>query len=242
MANQVITASSAPHHLAASRFYGMGALFLLAGLAIGYLVPGTQTSPNSPRTASATTLSTSRQVHPLPRMADGHMPTLEDMKRMANKQAIPLLNRLKSNPKDSDILAQLGAIYHSTHQFKQAAEYYGRAVEADPKNAALRAKLASSLYRNGDVDGAIAQLNKGLTYDPKDANSLFNLGMIKLQGKKDGKGAVAAWQRLLKANPQLSPDRKAQVQKLMADVLTSLGDQYAMQGVRRNDGHRSNSN
>ncbi len=74
------------------------------------------------------------------------------------------------------------------------------------------------MYYGGDVDGAISQLQQALHYDPKDANSLFNLGMIKLQGKKDSKGALAAWQLLLKSNPQLSADRKARVQKLIADV------------------------
>jgi cytochrome c-type biogenesis protein CcmH/NrfG len=68
------------------------------------------------------------------------------------------------------------------------------------------------------VDGAIGQLEQALRNDPKDANSLFNLGIIKWQGKQDGKGALAAWQELLKSNPQLSADRKAEVQKLMADV------------------------
>ena len=66
--------------------------------------------------------------------------------------------------------------------------------------------------------------------------------MIKLQGKQDGKGALAAWQRLLKSNPQLSADRKATVQKLMAEVLTMLGDQNGIQGARSNDGHKSNIN
>ena len=78
--------------------------------------------------------------------------------------------------------------------------------------------MASCLYYDGDVDGAITQLQQSLQDSPKDANSLFNLGMIKWRGKKDSKGAVAAWQQLLKLNPQLSPDRKAQVQKLMADA------------------------
>jgi cytochrome c-type biogenesis protein CcmH/NrfG len=59
-----------------------------------------------------------------------------------------------------------------------------------------------------------------LHYDPKDANSLFNLGIMRLQGKKDSKGALAAWQLLLKSNPQLSEDRKARVQKLITDVQT----------------------
>ncbi len=165
------------------------------------------------------------------------MPTLAEMKHMADVQAAPLLEKLKSDPNNKDLLMQVGTIYHTTHQFKEAAIYYEKGVQADPKNVSNRTRLAASLYRNGDVDGAIAQLNKALTYDPKDANSLFNLGMIKLQGKQDGKGAIAAWQRLLKTNPQLSADRKATVEKLMADVLTSMGDQHARKEHTANDGH-----
>jgi tetratricopeptide (TPR) repeat protein len=175
-------------------------------------------------------------------MNGGQLSSLEEMSRIADKEAAPLLEKLKSNPKDSAALLQLGAIYHTVHQFKQAAVYYGRAVEIDPKNLSIRAKLASSLYRDGDVDGAIEQLNRSLRYDPSDANSLFDLGLIRLQGKQDGKGALAAWQQLLKSNPQLSPERKATVEKLMANVLTTLGDQNGVQGARSNDGHKSKSN
>jgi cytochrome c-type biogenesis protein CcmH/NrfG len=173
---------------------------------------------------------------------------MEAMRHMADKQAAPQLEKLKSDPNNSVLLAQVGAIYHTNHQFQQAASWYSKAVEFDPKNVALRTKLASSLYREGDADGAIKELNQALTYDSKDANALFDLGMIKLQGKQDGKGAVAAWQQLLKSNPQLSVDRKAQVQKLMADVLTTMGNQHRAQGrhsgaegSRGNDGQKSDS-
>jgi cytochrome c-type biogenesis protein CcmH/NrfG len=181
-------------------------------------------------------------AHPITQTAAakpmGHRPTLEQMRQMSDKQAAPLLDKLKSNPNDGSLLVQVGAIYHTTHRFKEAADYYGRALETDPKNVAIRTKLASSLYRNGDIEGSIEQLNRALTYDSKDANVLFDLGMIKLQGKGDPKGALAAWQRLLKMNPQLSPDRKATVLKLMADVMTMLGDQHGIEGGRNNDGHK----
>jgi len=48
---------------------------------------------------------------------------------------------------------------------------------------------------------------------------------------------VAAWQRLLKTNPQMSSERRAQVQKLMADVKTTLTDRDGMEGARGNEGH-----
>jgi cytochrome c-type biogenesis protein CcmH/NrfG len=164
------------------------------------------------------------------------------MKRMADKQAEPLLEKLKNDPNNSALLIQVGAIYHTTRQFSEAAAFYGKAVQVDPRNVATRTRLAASLYREGDVDGAIAQLNQALTYDPKDANSLFDLGIIRLQAKKDTKGALTAWQQLLKTNPQLSPDRKATVQKLIASVQASQGDQHAIEGGRTNEGHKANSN
>ena len=146
------------------------------------------------------------------------MPSLEEMKQMADKKAEPLIEKLKSDPNNSSLLIQIGNLYKGTHQFKDAADYYGKAVKIDPKNVAIRTEMASCMYYSGDVDGAISQLQQSLHYDPKDANSLFNLGMVKWQGKQDSKGALAAWKELLKSNPQISADRKATVQKLMADV------------------------
>lgn len=193
---------------------------LLLGLGIGYLARGLEGIHAAARSAPAST-----------QPARARVPGLQDMKLMADKQAAPLLAELQARPNDRALLTQIGAIYHSAHQFKEAAAYFGQAAQADPKNVALRNRLASSLYRSGDTDSALAQLNEALRCDPNDANSLFNLGMIRLQGKSDGKGALAAWQRLLKSNPQLSPDRKAEVQKLMADVLTTLGEQNGGKGA-----------
>jgi cytochrome c-type biogenesis protein CcmH/NrfG len=190
----------------------MAVISLVVGLAIGYLFRGSQ-SPTVPAQPAAN----AQPSAPAGGMA-GQMPSLEDMKRIADQKGAPLLEKLKGDPKNSDLLFQVGNIYKSTHQFKDAADYYDKALQVDPKNVATRTEMASCLYFTGDVDGAISQLQQALHYDPKDANSLFNLGLFKWQGKKDGKGALAAWQQLLKSNPQLSADRKAQVQKLMADV------------------------
>lgn len=222
MENAPTLDSHASETLQAKQVFAMAAICLAVGLGIGYASRGLQTPPPAGPSAGGSVRAPSGGAHP---------PTLDDLRQMADKQAAPLLAQLKSNPDNSGLLMQVGAIYHGSHQFKEAAGYYDKAVHADPKNVALRSRLAASLYRSGDADGAIAQLNEALTYDPKDANALFNLGMIKLQGKSDGKGALAAWQRLLRSNPQLNPERKAEVQKLMADVMTTLSAQHAMKGA-----------
>jgi cytochrome c-type biogenesis protein CcmH/NrfG len=194
--------------------YAMAAISLIVGLAIGYLFRGSQSPAPPPRPVTAAV----SQPSPAAGGMGGQMRSLEQMKQMADVKAAPLLEKLKTDPNNTDLLVKVGDLYQGTHQFKEAAGYYDKALQIDAKNVPIRTQLASCLYYQGDVDGAISQLQQALRYDPKDANSLFNLGIMKLQGKKDTKGALAAWQLLLNSNPQLSADRKARVQKLIADV------------------------
>jgi len=265
MANTATTALTGSGPLRAAQVYLMAGLCMAAGLAIGYLLRGPASRTLQPIGAARSVAGTSamgggpvnvpQANRPKPAnhaqmvagmgaaggaMSGRNMPSLEQMKQMADKQAAPLIEKLKTDPGNSALLTQVGGIYHGTHQFKEAEAWYGRAVQADPKNPAIRIKLASSLYRDGDVDGAIAQLNAALRESPNDANALFDLGTMRLQGKLDGKGAVAAWQQLLKTNPQLSDDRKAVVQKLMADVMTTLADEHTSQGARSHDANKPN--
>ena len=190
----------------------MAVVCLLLGLAAGYLLRGSESA--KPATMSAAGSAPTTPVG----APTQQMPTLEQMKRMADKAAEPLLTKLQSDPKNATLLAQIAKVYESAHQFKEAAGYYGKSLEIDPASLANRTAMASCLYYDGDVDGAVTQLEQSLKIDPKDANSLFNLGMIKWKGKNDAKGAVAAWEQLLKSNPHLEADRKAQVEKLMADA------------------------
>ena len=222
--------------LETAQVYAMAVLGLAIGLGVGYLLKSGPQAATEARPAGAATPSTLRSPHSAG-MSAGHMPTAQEMKQMGDTQAAPLLEKLKTDPGNTTVLAELAAIYNSTHQFNEAADYYRRIAQVDPKNVAARTKLAGSLYYGGDVDGAIRELNKALASDPDDVNALFNLGLIKLQGKTDAKGALAAWQRLLKAHPELSPERRATVEKLMAQALSMVSDEGGMRGAPTHDGH-----
>lgn len=185
----------------------LAAVCLILGLVGGYFLPAGKAanSAHPPAVASAP-----NAPHPLP--------TMEQMKAVADAKAAPLLEKLKTTPNDAGLLAQLGAIYNSMHQFKEAAQYYDKSLKLDPKNIPIRVELASSLYYSGDVDGALAQLDLALKYDPKDTNSLFNIGVIRWKGKQDAPGAIAAWQELLKVHPDL--DRRPIVEKMITEART----------------------
>jgi cytochrome c-type biogenesis protein CcmH/NrfG len=207
------TGSSAPtppaSGLPAGRVYPLAAAALLIGFGVGYFGIGARRvpAPATPRAAAAGK----------PTMPGGHpMPTMEQMKAMADVKAAPLLEKLKTSPKDAKLLTQVAALYASTHQFKDAITYYNKALQVDPKNVNTRTELASSLYYSGDADGALKELQQALKDKPNDVNALFNLGMIKYRGKDDATGAIAAWQQLLKAHPDL--DRKPAVEQLIAEA------------------------
>ena len=190
--------------------YGLSTICLLLGVLVGYFVRGSS-QPAPPRAPEAIQTAT------MPGVPKGHpTPTLEQMKLLADKKAQPLLAQLKKNAKDKKALVQAAYVYKSAHQFQDAVNYFNQALAVDPKDVKVRTEMASCLYYNGDVDGALGQLEQSLKYEPRDANSLFNLGMIRWKGKNDPAGAISAWQELLKANPKL--DRKPVVEQMIAEA------------------------
>ena len=221
MANENVTSGTSSSEWQAKQVYALAVVCLLIGLAVGYLFRGSR-SPAPPVNAMQSAAAPGATAGMGSQGAMGNQPvSLDQMKHMADKKAEPLLAKLKDDPKNADLLIQTGKVYFSTHQFKEAADYFGKSLEVKPKNVPIRTLMASCLYFSGDVDGALQQLGQATTDDPKDANSLFNLGMIRWEGKKDAKGALAAWGQLLRSNPELDPNKRAQVEKLMADVRQS---------------------
>ncbi len=197
----------------------MAAVCLVIGLVLGYLLRGSAPVAAPAQTATTETAPPAAPGSaPTPAETPGGHPklTLDDMKRMADAKAATLLEKLKANPKDATTLNQLGILYRATHQFKEAEGYFEKSLEIDPKNADVRTDLASCLYYTGDVDGALVQLNKVLTYDPKHAGALMNIGIIKWKAKNDVPGAVAAWEKLLKLNPDFK--QKDAVEHMIADA------------------------
>jgi cytochrome c-type biogenesis protein CcmH/NrfG len=53
-----------------------------------------------------------------------------------------------------------------------------------------------------------------LKYRPNHPGTLFNLGVVRWQGKRDPKGAVQAWEELLQRNPDYQ--QKQQIQEYIA--------------------------
>ena len=198
----------------ATQTYIMAAVCLVIGALVGYLVRGSA-NPVA-QAAPASEMQQAASAPPPGAVVQRRMPTLDEMKRMADKQAEPLLATLKDDPRNVAALNKTALTYKAAHQFQDAIGYFQKALDIDPKNVPIRTDMASCMYYTGDVDGALAELNKSLSYDPKHAGTLMNIGIIKWQGKNDVDGAIAAWQTLLKLNPDFP--QKAAIEHMIAEA------------------------
>jgi cytochrome c-type biogenesis protein CcmH/NrfG len=134
---------------------------------------------------------------------------------IAGSKAAPLLEQLKKTPKDPQLLAKIGYVYYATHQFKQAAGFYERSLAARD-NVAVRTELGRAYYYAAEPEAAMREFEHIAAVDPGNANALYNLGMIRWKDQSDAPGAIAAWQQLLKTNPN-HPQRAA-VEQLIASA------------------------
>lgn len=189
--------------------YVLAVVCLIVGIAIGYLVRGGSVPAQT---------ADSHEGHnhpPAQAMGEGQV-TPEQMKHMADKQAEPLLAKLKSSPNDPTLLANVGNVYYDAHQFKEAIEYYSRSLKNAPTNTDVRTDMGTAFYQSGNPDQALAEYEKVLQQNPKHANALVNRGIVRWEGKMDLQGALDSWEVLLKTNPDY-PGR-ADVEQLMARV------------------------
>lgn len=162
-------------------------------------------SPGAPTSVAATATPVNPNLSSVPAV-----PSTAEWKQAADLQAAPLLEKLKTDPNNAALLAHVGNLYYDAKQYPFAIDYYQRSLKEQPSNASVRTDLGTAFWYLGDADSAIAQFNKALTYEPNKPDTLFNLGIVKFQGKRDAAGAIATWQQLLATNPNYEAKDKVQ--------------------------------
>jgi len=177
--------------------YLLAAFCLLLGVALGYLFRGSASSMPQSATAPQSTSVPNTQAQ-----------------AALQQSVVPLLEAVNRNPADYDAFVKLGDLYYDGQHFPNAIQYYERALVIHPENPDVRTDLGTAYWYIGNADKALAEMEISLKYKPGHPQTLFNLGWVKWQGKADAKGAVAAWQNLLKTNPDYP--QKQQVEQYIA--------------------------
>jgi cytochrome c-type biogenesis protein CcmH/NrfG len=172
---------------------------LVLGLAVGYVVFGGPHVP-PPVVTTATTAGPSASETPPSGLFD-------------EQAAQALRSILAQDPKDLTAATRLGNMLFDAGRYAEAVPIYQQAFALDPVNVNLSTDLGTALWYSGRPDDAIAQFEKSLAINPTHPQTLFNLGVVKRDGKQDLAGAVQAWETLLASNPAY-PER-AKVQQVL---------------------------
>ena len=181
--------------------YGLAVFCLILGLTLGYLFRGSA-SPTAQAAAATAPTSDSGNA--------ASAPGKQQQKEALDRAVAPLLAGLQANPNDFDKLVKVANMYYDGQQFPDALKYYERAVTIHPENPDVLTDYGTSFWYTGNADKAIEEFQIALKYQPGRASTLFNLGIVRWQGKSDPKGAVQAWEELLRENPDYPDKQKLQ--------------------------------
>jgi tetratricopeptide (TPR) repeat protein len=136
---------------------------------------------------------------------------------VANEQELQAYrNVLASDPRNARANTELANRLYDAGRYTEAIPYYQQAFLSDARNVNVSTDLATALYYAGRPDDALAQFEKSLAIDPKHGQTLFNLGLVRRDGKHDPQGAIAAWERLLGAVPDYADAGK--VRTMLAEL------------------------
>jgi cytochrome c-type biogenesis protein CcmH/NrfG len=179
--------------------YLLALVCLLSGLVMGYLFHGSS-APAPATVAAAQPAAAQNQA----------MPTASDLSPLA----APMLAALKIDPNNFEVLVQLGNLYYDHQVFSEAIDYYTRALAVRPNEVNVRTDLGTAFWYSGFPEKAVAEYEKSLKVDPNHVNSLFNMGVVRLEGLKDARGAIVAFEKLLALNP--SPQQRSRAAEMLA--------------------------
>jgi tetratricopeptide (TPR) repeat protein len=188
----------------------LAAVCLAAGIGGGWLIRSVQMRPG--KTAAGAAAAQSGTATQPAQNAD-------PLKQAADQQAAPLLEKLKSDPNNAEVLVNLGNLYDDAKQYPAAVDYYQRALKARPADANVRTDMATAYWYMGQADQALKEFDTALGYAPTNANTLFNRGIVRWKGKADGKGAMADFEKLMQLYPNY--EAKDQVQQLETEIRQS---------------------
>ncbi len=184
----------------------------LFGIIIGYLIATQQgaggtsatTQPAAAQAAATTSAATSSTA-----------PAINGQELQAYRDI------LKNDPKNVRAATELANRLYDAGRYAEAIPYYRQALEVEPKNVGISTDLATAIWYTGDADAALAQFGRSLAIDPTHAQTLFNMGIVKSQGKNDYKGAAEAWEKLLASNPGYHEANR--VRRLLGDAKAKAG-------------------
>jgi cytochrome c-type biogenesis protein CcmH/NrfG len=113
----------------------------------------------------------------------------------------PFREMLAADPKNARAAIEIANRLYDAGRYAESVPFYRQANTLQPKDVNVSTDLATALYYSGDVEAALTQFDRSLAIDPVHGQTLFNIGIVRRDGKKDIAGAVQVWEKLLAVQP-----------------------------------------
>ena len=172
----------------------VAAVCLILGGLIGYLL-GVQFTLQEHRNLADILTVNQTAVSPTGGLPEGHPPLVTQSDIETLKKSI------EAAPQNSAMITELANKLYDAGRYQEAVGVYQRALQLEPNNVNVITDYGTALFYSGKPEEAIAQYNRSLEIDPRYVQSLHNLVIVNLQGKKDFAAAAAALNRLKGIDP-----------------------------------------
>lgn len=143
-------------------------------------------------------------THPVPAMEHAAQapaavgPDLQQLEKQA-----------QANDQEPHAWFDLGNAYYDTGQAAKAIEAYQRGLALAPDHADVWTDLGVMYRQTQQPEKAVQSFDRAIQEQPGHQTALFNKGIVLFFDLDDRDGAVAAWESLLRINPQAqTPDGK----------------------------------
>ncbi len=128
---------------------------------------------------------------------------------------------LTRDPKNLQAAVKAGNMLYDAKRYVEAIGFYQQAFAIDSRDINVSTDLGTALWYAGRTEEALAQYEKSLAIDRTHAQTLFNLGIVRADGKRDFAGAIQAWETLLTSNPTYPQAER--VRLMIADARKNVG-------------------
>jgi hypothetical protein len=123
---------------------------------------------------------------------------------------------LARDPKNLQAAVDAANLLYDGHRYADAIPLYEQAFALNSADINISTDLGTALWYVGRPDEALAQYERSLKISPRHAQTLYNVGIVRADGKHDYPGAVTAWESLLTTSPAYP--NAAAVRELLSDA------------------------
>jgi len=144
-------------------------------------------------------------------------------------EALKLFQDAVHKVASADLYVDIGNCYYMIGDYKEASEYWNRAVELDSKCAAAYASMGNLYYKNGQVEKAISLWLVALISKPEDAATSLNLA-IAFNQKMMRFESIKYFEKYLKYNKDRSTNEYLKIKEKITHC-QYVANEYLVHGV-----------